>query len=81
MSEYYLKLELFFPSETHAKSIFLSLQPEHLQEKKDRSRVKMQINKSILSIDIKAKDATALKASINSYLKSIILCNKILEEE
>ena len=75
-----MHLELVFPSQETAKSIFKSIEPEYLEERRDRSLTKISVNKSILSIDIKAKDAIALKAGINGYLKSINLCNKIWEE-
>ena len=81
MSEYCVKVELFFPTEITAKNIFKSIEPEYLEERRDRSLTKISVNKSILSIDIKAKDITALKAGINGYLKSINLCNKIMEGE
>lgn len=80
MNEYCLKVELHFASNAVAKNIFKSIEPEYLQEKRDRSLTKISVNKSILSIDIKAKDAIALKAGINGYLKSINLCKKIMEE-
>lgn len=75
-----MNLKLFFPDQNTAKSIFKSIEPEYLEERRDRSLTKISVNKSILSIDIKAKDITALKAGINGYLKSINLCNKLFEK-
>ena len=79
MSEFFLQLDLFFDNPKEPQIVLASIEPELLQEKKDRSSTKIKVNKSILSINIKAWDKTALKASVNSYLKSIILAKKTMD--
>ena len=73
-----LQLRLFFPTEKEAKIIFRSISPEFHGKHEKRARTAMDINKNVLSLQIDATDATALKASLNSYMKLIILGSNII---
>jgi tRNA threonylcarbamoyladenosine modification (KEOPS) complex Pcc1 subunit len=74
-----LKLNLFFENERKARIVFFSLHPEWKHAKRKRSESKIKVKKGILSINIKASDATALRASIASFLKPVILSKKLIE--
>ena len=73
-----LQLRLFFPTEKEAKIIFRSISPELHGKHEKRASTIMDINKNVLSLQIDATDATALKASLNSYMKLIILGSNII---
>ncbi len=63
----YLKLEL--PSEKLAKTLYHSLLPEVLHPPSEsRSRTVIEQHNSIIKITIIAKDLSALRASLNTYL-------------
>lgn len=70
---FFLELELFFPSKEKAGKVLRAINPELKIERMDRSNTKAILKKNRFSINIKAKDKTALKASINSLMKSINL--------
>lgn len=74
-----LSIELFFPSEKEAKVISGAIMPEFGAKHLKRSRTSMGIKNRIISINIKAVDAVALRATANSCLNSIILTRNILE--
>ena len=73
-----LELRLFFSTEKEAGIIFRSISPELHGKHEKRATTDMSINKNIISLKIGASDATALKASLNSYMKLIILCSNII---
>jgi tRNA threonylcarbamoyladenosine modification (KEOPS) complex Pcc1 subunit len=58
-----------------------SLKPELDSKHNKRSETKIKLNKGVLSLNIKALDAVALRASLNSNLKLIGLVQKVLEVE
>lgn len=74
-----IKLELEFPSEKAAAVVVKALQPDLGEEKENRSSKEIKLLKSTLLLHIKAADLTALRASLNGYLKLIILANDCLE--
>ena len=76
--DYSLKLDLFFENPKDAQIILKVLSPE-LKRGFKRSKTQIKIKKGVLSINIKSVDATALKASISSYLKLINLSNNLLK--
>ncbi|HIH16085.1 MAG TPA: hypothetical protein HA252_01635 [Candidatus Diapherotrites archaeon] len=75
--EFRLELALEFPSRELAETAFKALKPEIGASHEKRSRTDVKVNKNILSLRVTAGDATALKASANSYLKSIELVSRI----
>ena len=58
-----------------------SIKPELDSRHNKRSETKIKLNKGVLSLNIKALDAVALRASLNSSLKLIGLVQKVLEVE
>lgn len=76
-----LTLNLFFESYEKAYNVLNALKPEINSTPEHRSKTTISIKNNCFTIKIISKDLTALKASINSYLKSIILINNLLKEE
>lgn len=65
--------------EVHGNNLIQAISPELSSAHEKRSKTTMNINKNVLSLEINASDLTALKASFNSYMKLIILCNSLQE--
>jgi len=74
-----LALKLHFPTEAQAKLVEKSVLPELNASHAKRSSTSLGIKNRIISINIKAQDAVALRASLNGCLNSIILVKEILE--
>ncbi len=74
-----LCLNLHFSNEKGAsiayKTIFPDISARHLK----RSTISLGIKNRIISINIKAQDAVAMRASINWCLNSIILVKNVME--
>ncbi len=81
MEKFFFKINLFFEKNSLPKILLHSILPELLKEKRKRSETKAKIKKNVFSLIVTAKDKTALKASVNSYLKSVLLVLKIIEKE
>ena len=76
---YNLEFELFFENEKKAKIALCAVQVELGQKHEKRSITFMNINKNIVLLKIMAQDSSALKASLNSYLKLLNLSENLLE--
>lgn len=74
-------LKLFFEKPEKADIALKAVLPEIDSKHNLRSSTKIKVNKCVLSLNIKAMDATALRASLNSALKLIGLTQKIAEVE
>ena|GEM_PF-6852485 len=76
------RVSLGFPANALAlkamKSVFVKRKGGMAYEK--RSHTEVSVKKNCLNIVIKAKDKSALKASLNSHLKLAGLAAEILEE-
>jgi len=70
------ELILEFDSEEEAEIIYKSIFLEHLTSQ-IKSSATMEINKNIITINVKAKDISILKASIYSYLRWIGVAQNI----
>ncbi len=66
---------LRFSSEEHAKIVLRALEPETKTMPTTRSEVEIEGDGRSLTIRFEAKDTSALRASINSYLRWISLIN------
>jgi len=75
-----LSLKLLFPSEKQAAIAAESARPDLNAGHAKRSASAIGIKNRILSIDIKAEDPAALRASLNSCMNSIMLSKSIMEE-
>lgn len=57
-----------FSDSKTAKDFFISLEPETLKSFSDRSRISMKQEDDSIQFQIDAKDITAFRATLNSYL-------------
>jgi KEOPS complex subunit Pcc1 len=78
-AKFELSLNLGFKDSGIAQAIGSSVLPEIIPGRNTRSETIVKIKNSLILIGITALDKTALKASLNSCLKSIILAEEILE--
>lgn len=76
---YDFELNLFFKDEKTPKKVLEVISPEMNSVKTQRSETNVKLKKDMLSIHIKAKDLTALRASFNTLLKPIMLSKRLLE--
>lgn len=76
---YGFELNLFFEDTEIPEKILEVISMETNQRKTNRSETNVRLKKDMLSINIKAKDLTALRASFNTLLKSIMLSKRLLE--
>jgi len=76
--KYEFSLKILFPSAENAEVIINSLKPELEREPSSRACSKALSKKNVLQLNIKALDLTALRASINSALKAIILSHQLI---
>ena len=76
---YTLEFRLFFGDENTAKIVFASVEPDLKSRHETRSKTDIKLKKDMLSVNIVAKDPTALRASFNSYFKSIALAKTLTE--
>ena len=73
---FFLEIKLEFDSKDQALRFFKSIKPE-LEEEYLRSKMRVTQNKEKLKVDISAQDKTALRASLNSLLKPLVLFDSI----
>jgi len=66
-------------SEKHVEIVFDALEPETRSSPSKRSRTFLDKEDDTLVLRFEARDTTALRASINSYLRWINLTISILE--
>ena len=64
-------IRLNFSSEKQLKVVLGALRPETETSSTPRSKVHMKTEDQILILEFKAKDTSALRASMNSYLRLI----------
>ncbi len=62
------EISINLPSSENAKSIFIALQPETTNALTDRSTISINREKNTIHFNIQAKDITAFRATLNSYL-------------
>jgi KEOPS complex subunit Pcc1 len=72
-------IQLELPSENFAAIVMRALQPETKRRITSRSRVALQYKGSRLIIKAEANDTSALRASLNSYLRWIGLVRDTIE--
>lgn len=72
-------IRLNFSSEKQLKVVLEALKPETRTPPTRRSKVQMKGEGNSLTMDFKARDTSALRAAINSYLRWILLTKTVLE--
>lgn len=70
-----------FNTGDEAANALNALLPDLKSNHNKRSKTKIKVNKAILSLNISALDAVALRASLNSCLKLIRAAKKVMEVE
>jgi tRNA threonylcarbamoyladenosine modification (KEOPS) complex Pcc1 subunit len=73
------KLSIQLNSRRLADSIAKSLSPE-VNQAGSKSRVRVRVEQRKLELTFLARDSTALRATMNSYLRMIGACLKVTEE-
>jgi len=73
---FFLEVKLEFDSKEQALRFFKSIKPE-LEEEYLRSKMRITHDKEKLQVFVSAQDKTALRASLNSLLKPLILFDNI----
>ncbi len=68
-----------FKSEQVLKTVFNALKPETLSAPTRRSKTYIEVNGKTLTLKFEARDTTALRAALNSYLRWIRLIVEILD--
>ncbi|MBU2260193.1 hypothetical protein KKC44_06365 [Patescibacteria group bacterium] len=68
---------MHFPSAGSARIVRNAILPEMHGKHEKRSTANMNINKNVLSLMVNAQDLTAMKASVNSYLKLVLLVTNL----
>ncbi len=63
------KIELKLKNNKAVKALLLALKPETLKPPSKRSKTSITLKKNLLIMNFKAKDSTALRAALNSYLR------------
>ena len=74
-----LCLNLHFLSEKGADIACKAISPDVSARHLKRSSISLSIKNTIISINIKAQDAIAMRASLNGCLNSIILAKNVTE--
>lgn len=69
-------VRLSFPSEKRSKTVIQALKPETKTTPTQRSRVRIEGKGRSLTLKFEAENTTALRASVNSYLRWIALVNE-----
>ncbi len=73
------QLELEFASREDAEIVLRSIEPEIRESPSERTITKIECQRNILKITITARDTPSLRASLNSYLRWVMLSKQILE--
>jgi KEOPS complex subunit Pcc1 len=73
------KLEIELPTSREAEIIFNATKPEINDSPSVRGNTKIIRQENLLKIIISSRDTHSLRASINSYLRWIMLSQQILE--
>ncbi len=66
-----------FESKNNAEMVLKSIEPELETSPSERSSVSANLDDKTLYLVIKAQDAPSLRASVNSYLRWIILSHDV----
>jgi len=70
---------LNFSSEKKLKVVLEALKPETKTPSTRRSKVQMKSEGNRLTLNFRARDTSALRAAINSYLRWILLTKTVIE--
>ncbi|MEM2272987.1 MAG: KEOPS complex subunit Pcc1 [Candidatus Bathyarchaeia archaeon] len=77
--EAYATLRIKYPSEREADVVYKAIQPETKVVLRYRTRINITRSGKRIILTFEAKDTTALRASVNSYLSWIISLKNIYD--
>ena len=72
-------IRLNFSSEKKLKVVLEALKPETKTSSTRRSKVQIKGEGNSLTLNFRARDTSALRAAVNSYLRWILLTKTVLE--
>ncbi len=72
------RIRIKFESKGQLDSVFKALEPETRSSVSDRSKVTIAKEDNTLSLFFEAKDTSALRAAVNSYLHWVRLTKNVL---
>ena len=70
-------VNIVFPSEKELKVVLHALEPETKLSSSSRSKVSLSTEGNKLILDLRAKDSSAMRAAVNSYLRLIDVAMKL----
>jgi KEOPS complex subunit Pcc1 len=73
-----IQLEVELDNHKEAEIIYESLKPEIKSSNSSRTLSQMEVEGKTIILEVKAKDSTSLRASVNSYLRWINLSCQII---
>ena len=76
--EILLEMRFSFADEKKAQTALKALEPEFSGKHEKRAQTKAGIKKNILLFSVSAEDLGALKASMQSYAKSVALIKELV---
>jgi KEOPS complex subunit Pcc1 len=73
------QIEIEFDSKKEAEIILRSIEPELMDSPSERTQTLVECQENIIKITITAMDSPSIRASLNSYLRWIMLSQQIIE--
>jgi tRNA threonylcarbamoyladenosine modification (KEOPS) complex Pcc1 subunit len=73
-------IEIPLESKKTAEILLAALKPETKSGPSDRASTQVSVRDSVLIIEVKAGDITALRAAMNSYIAWVSACVKSIEQ-
>ncbi len=73
-----MEFQIEFEDKNQAEIVMKALEPEVDSSPSERATVELNLTGKVLDVNITASDATSLRASVNSYLRWIILSLDVL---
>ncbi len=73
------RIEIEFETQKEAEIVLSAIKPEISDSPSERTITEIKCHDNILTIEIMAKDSPSLRASLNSYIRWIILSHQVIE--
>lgn len=73
-----MEFQIEFEDLRQAEIVMKALEPELDSSPSERATVKLNLTDKVLGVNIQASDSTSLRASVNSYLRWIMLSLDVL---
>jgi len=79
LKEVETQIKIEFPFNRDAEITLKAIEPEIMDSPSERARTGIECREKTVKITITARDTASLRASLNSYLRWLILSQQILE--